>query len=326
MVISIASDFPAGSGTTRVCLSTSFATPDSASADARGRSTHADYTGGICGVWRSRCWCGRQPFARRHSRCRRSRSRLPAATSSSARKSTPRSRRRTRASSTTPATSSRPSATCGWRVAAEVRANDHVQLLDRGAARSGPRARSVRLVRARAAVAGAALRHPGRTHPANVRRHDAHRVRQRQPADRAAAGVSVPVVVALGRVAGDERRSVAHARTRLAVEFSRRQQRRRARIADGQYQPLGYRRAGARRQRQVRMDRFGDGGLAVGPALPRQQRRPSPRRPPGRPADAGVGLRRLRLARRVGEPHRRCGDRRHQFGRSIAPDRVRRRC
>ena len=91
----------------------------------------------------------------------------------------------------------------------------------RGPARSGPPARSVRVVRARAAVAGAPLRHPGRPHSADVRRDVADGVRQQQHPDRPAARVSVPDVDSRRCAAGNGRRSAAHARPRLAVEFSR---------------------------------------------------------------------------------------------------------
>ena len=75
----------------------------------------------------------------------------------------------------------------------------------------------------------APLRPPGRPHSADLRRHDAQRVRQQQHPDRPAARLSVPVVDSARRVAGQQRRPAAHARPRLAVELSRRQLRRRAR-------------------------------------------------------------------------------------------------
>ena len=181
-------------------------------------------------AWRAaRACCWRWPRRASASRCPRSRSRSPAGTSCSA----PRS-----AATFAPEDPGllqlhelrvqRAAQPPHRRVRGGARQRSRAGAR-RGAARSGPRARSVRLVRARPAVAGAPLRHPGRPHPADLRRDDAHRVRQQQHPDRAAARLSVPAVDSPGRAAGDHRRSAAHARTRLAVEFSRRQHRRRRR-------------------------------------------------------------------------------------------------
>ena len=73
----------------------------------------------------------------------------------------------------------------------------------------------------------AQLRHPGRARAADLRRVRAPHLRHRQPADRLSARLPVPDVAPARRAAGQRRRAAAHARPRLAVEFSDRQRRRR---------------------------------------------------------------------------------------------------
>ena len=67
----------------------------------------------------------------------------------------------------------------------------------------------------------AALRHAGRPHAADVRRVRPRRLRHEQPADRLPARLPVPDVAAPRRAAGDDRRSAADARPRLARRTSR---------------------------------------------------------------------------------------------------------
>ena len=138
-----------------------------------------------------------------------------------------RSRRKIRASSTTP--SYEFSALRNFRigVSAEIRANDHVQVLGEVRLDQGRVFEAVRAVRAGAAVAGAPLRHPGRaafrrpSAPCRGRAYGSSNI-----ADRPAARLSIPDVDPARRAAGQRRRSAAHARPRLAVELPGRQHRR----------------------------------------------------------------------------------------------------
>ena len=140
-------------------------------------------------------------------------------------------------------------------VSAEMRANDHLQVLGEVRLDQGRVLEAYGLfVRVRPWPARRFDIQAGRI-PPTFGAMSADRVRQQQHPDRPAARVSVPDVDSTRCAAGHQRRSAAHARPRLAVELSRRQPDARPRAADGQHQPLGHRRAGARRHRHDRVDR-----------------------------------------------------------------------
>ena len=96
--------------------------------------------------------------------------------------------------------------------------------------------------------------------------------------------------------------------------------------ADRQHQPMGHRRAGCTASPGCRVDRSGDRGLVVGSAIPRQQRRPSVRRARGGAADgrARCSASRRHAARGSTETLER-RRRRRRRRRPIAASRVRRR-
>ena len=122
----------------------------------------------------------------------------PTAASCLAARSPRRSRPKTPASSTTRATNSAPCATCASASPRKSRPVIALQLLGEVRLDQGRVLEAYGLYRARASVAGTALRHPGGPHSADVWRDDAHGLRQQQHPDRPAARLSVPRVDSAG--------------------------------------------------------------------------------------------------------------------------------
>ena len=153
--------------------------------------------------------------------CRRSRSRWRTARDGQRRRLGRLSARTTPASSTTPTTSTRRCGCLRVDLTAAVKAGRTSRCSAKSAARtrraSGPTRSTCRI----RPWTDARLRHPGRPRPADLRRLRAAHLRDRQPADRLSARLSVPDLAAARRAAGQRRRAAADARPRLAGRTTR---------------------------------------------------------------------------------------------------------